>query len=500
MLLQLLVGIGQVGSGLSNEPTFARQVLSQKFYCEGANFADLDRDGHSDVISGPFWYRGPEFKEARELYEPKEYDPSHYSDNFFSFPYDFNGDAWLDVLVVGFPGESASWFENPKTETKRWDKHLIAEHVDNESPTFGDLTGDTKPELIFHVGGRLGWAEPDWAKPNEPWTFHPLSEDLALERFTHGLGIGDVDGDGRADVLLASGWWQQPTALAGDPPWQRHDFPFTDQYGGAQMHVYDVDGDGRNDVVTSLAAHHFGLSWFGQVKKDGEISFVEHEILSPRKEEVVDGVQFGELHALDLIDVDGDGLKDIVTGKRWWSHGAEGDPDGPGSRAVVYWFGLTRSPGGEVKFVPHLIDDGSGVGVQVVAGDVNGDGKPDVVVGNKKGTFVLLQQAVKPLLSEPQKIAALLEAIEQSGATFVRNGTEYESTKAVEHLRSKLEMAGDRIKTARDFIEGVASKSETSGKPYEMILPDRTRMNTREWLSKRLAELEGPAARPASTK
>src|SRR5262245_34361121 len=105
---------------------------------------------------------------------------------------------------------------------------------------------------------------------------------------------------------------------------------------------------------------------------------------------------FSEQHALYRVDMDGDGLKDIVTGKRWWSHGPDG---GPGSRdpGVLYWWKLKRE-GGKASFVPNLIDDDSGVGVFVVAGDVNGDGAPDVVVGNKKGTFVHLQRAanVKP--------------------------------------------------------------------------------------------------------
>ena len=62
-------------------------------------------------------------------------------------------------------------------------------------------------------------------------------------------------------------------------------------------------------------------------------------------------------------------------------------------RAVLYWFKLVR---GADKIawtsIPYLIDNDSGVGTQVVAGDINGDGLPDVVVGNKKGTFIHLQE------------------------------------------------------------------------------------------------------------
>jgi hypothetical protein len=62
---------------------------------------------------------------------------------------------------------------------------------------------------------------------------------------------------------------------------------------------------------------------------------------------------------------------------------------------VIYWFELRRDKEGGVQFLPHLIDDNSGVGTQVAAEDLNGDGIPDVIVGNKKGTFVHLSQSAK---------------------------------------------------------------------------------------------------------
>jgi len=390
LLTALLLSAGPDGA-------FERLTLSNDFLCEGASFADIDRDGHADVIAGPYWYRGPDFAARREIYPPQSFDPGGYSDNFFAFPRDFDGDGWIDVLFVGFPGEAATWYANPRAPgaqaaERHWEKHVVVEHVDGESPEWADLTGDGVPELVYLSGGRLGWAGPERGAPAKPWSFHPLSEDLGLQRFTHGLGVGDVDGDGRADVLLKDGWWQQPASLAGDPLWTRHPFAFSQKHGGAQMLVHDVDGDGDNDVITSLAAHEFGLSWWEHVKRESEIDFVEHLIMDDEPGDNADGVRFGELHALALADVDGDGLQDLVTGKRWWSHGAKGDPDGGAVPAVVYAF-LSRRSGGEARFVARLVDDGSGVGTQVVAGDVSGDGRADVVIGNKKGTFLLRQLA-----------------------------------------------------------------------------------------------------------
>ena len=156
------------------------------------------------------------------------------------------------------------------------------------------------------------------------------------------------------------------------------------------MHTYDVDGDGDNDVITSLAGHGYGLSWFEQVKKGNEIDFVQHEILSANAEQKLDGVQFSQVHAVELADVNGDGLKDIITGKRFWAHGPKGDADSQGP-AVLYWFELKRASNGSVTYVPHQVDDNSGVGTQFAVGDLNGDKRVDIVIGNKKGGFVFLQ-------------------------------------------------------------------------------------------------------------
>ena len=88
--------------------------------------------------------------------------------------------------------------------------------------------------------------------------------------------------------------------------------------------------------------------------------------------------------------MDGDGLKDIVTGKRFWAHGPEGDPE-PNAAAVLYWFKLVRPAKGQADFIPYLIDNDSGIGTQFVVQDVNGDGLLDIVVSNKKGTFLFEQ-------------------------------------------------------------------------------------------------------------
>src|SRR5207244_3189619 len=333
----------------------------------------------------PYWYEGPDFEKRHEYYpatqtfkkklaEGKEETlegfegalgfNNAYSDNFFAFTYDFNKDGWDDILIIGFPGEQSAWYENPSGVDGRWKKHVVLDVTDNESPTFTDLTGDGKPEIVCSSKGAYGYAEPDWNDTAKPWTFHPISANNKYGRFTHGMGVGAVNGDGRMDLLEKDGWWEQPKSLDGDPIWKFHRFQFTPN-GGAQMYAYDVNGDGLNDVITSIAAHGFGLVWYEQVRENGEISFKQHVILNTEQKRAPNkyGVSFSEIHAIDLIDMNGDGLKDIVTGKRFWSHGRMGDPD-RNDAAVLYWFQLVRNPDKTVDFVPHLIDDSSGVGTQ----------------------------------------------------------------------------------------------------------------------------------------
>ena len=389
--------------------SFKRTQITDKFWGEGATFGDLNRDGKPDIVSGPFWYEGPDFTQRHEFYPAKatfnlKKDGGEqtiegfegalgvnnkYSDNFFAFVHDFNGDKWNDILVIGFPGEWTAWFENPKGEAGHWKKHVALDVTDNESPTFTDITGDRKPELVCSSKGAYGYAEPDWKNPTAPWKFRTISPNNKYQRFTHGMGVGDVNGDGRQDLLEKTGWWEQPKSLTGDPVWTYHPFEFT-PIGGAQMYAYDVNGDGLNDVITSFAAHGFGLVWYEQTGTNGKINFKQHAILSPEQKRVPDryGVSFSELHSLDLVDMDSDGLKDIVTGKRFWSHGYEGDPD-RNNTAVLYWFKLVRGKDHAAEFVPHLIDDNSGVGTQIVAMPCGNKKYPDVVVGNKRGTFYL---------------------------------------------------------------------------------------------------------------
>ena len=223
-----LVGLGMVAlaSGVTAQSyqlhSFEKIQLTDRFWSEGATFGDFNKDGNQDVASGPYWWAGPDFTARHTYYsdsrawQKQNKDGSTqtipgyegalgtkntYSDNFFAFSHDFNADGWDDILILGFPGQESSWYENPQGKPGYWTRHIILDVTDNESPTFTDLTGDGKPEIVCGSGGHYGYASPNWEHPEKPWKFHPITPKGPWAKFTHGMGVGDVNGDKRMDFL-----------------------------------------------------------------------------------------------------------------------------------------------------------------------------------------------------------------------------------------------------------------------------------------------------------
>jgi hypothetical protein len=188
LLLLLLVSSLRAETLIS----WKRVQLHGDFYSEGAGIGDINGDGKPDIVAGPFWWEGPSFEKRHAYYEPKIFSINGYSDNFFAYVHDFNGDQKNDILILGFPGKEARLYVNPGNPTSDapWEMHIVADVVDNESPVFTDITGDGKPEIVCSTGGKFGWFAPNWDKPTGKWPFVAVSEDMKVAKFTHGLGLG----------------------------------------------------------------------------------------------------------------------------------------------------------------------------------------------------------------------------------------------------------------------------------------------------------------------
>ncbi|WDQ15289.1 PVC-type heme-binding CxxCH protein [Rhodopirellula sp. P2] len=374
------------------------QQISDQFFAEGSAVGDLNGDGLNDLVYGPVWFAGPDFQAQHALAEPNVVPVAGYSQHFFSHVCDVNDDGHPDVISIGFPGRNATLYINPGeiefgADSPTWKSHIIAPRVSNESPAWVHLLPGGLPELVCARDRVYGYyTADDLDDPTQPWKWVAISEPgTAIEPFGHGLGVGDIDGDGRNDIIDRQHWWKHPDtddSATKTKLWQRHSW-IAQPYGGggAQIHVHDFDGDGDSDLVTSKNAHGYGLAWFEQTAAG---QFVPHEISGESSMSNPHGYATSQMHALEAIDVDGDGRRDIVTGKRYLAHAGK-DPGGLQAPLVV-WFRNVKSdrPGG-IEFIPHIIHETSGVGVEVIATDINGDGRVDVLTGNKKGLTVHFQ-------------------------------------------------------------------------------------------------------------
>jgi hypothetical protein len=361
----------------AQQVSFKKHIISNVFVSEGAAIGDVNKDGRIDVLAGHYWYEAPDWK-RHQLHADTLNPVKGYSTTFLNFCMDVNNDGWPDLIRFDQPGGVCMWYENPKATNVLWKGRVILPSAGIETPAFVDVDRDGRKDLICNdaVAKQVIWLKAPSKKGDTLWQRFIISNDSlrATHRYTHGLGWGDVNGDGKKDVIIKSGWWESPADVK-QSDWTFH--PADLGADCANMFVVDADLDGDVDIVSS-SAHDYGIWWHEQQKNDkGETVWTTHEISK----------LFSQSHAMAMEDINGDGHPDLITGKRYFAHN-EKDP-GAFEPAVLYWFEL--KPGKTPQWIPHEIDNNSGIGNSFVVTDINKDGLPDIITSNKKGVFFFEQ-------------------------------------------------------------------------------------------------------------
>lgn len=384
ILLVPIMSEGQSKNQKVRTVKFVKKDLTNRFIAEGAAMGDVNKDGKKDVLSGAYWFEAPSWA-PHELAKPDSFIVNgSYSNSFLDFAMDVNQDGWIDLIRIDWPGKAAVWHENPKNKPGHWAQHMIHSSVGNESPMLVDMDGDGRLDLLCNdpTALKVIWLKSPSKKGDTAWEKYIISNDekQSTHKYSHGLGYGDVNGDGRKDVLVKNGWWEGPKGGAGKAPKDK-DWTFHAADLGqdcSQMYVMDLNGDGLNDVI-SASAHNYGIWWHEQGKDaQGNATWTHHEI----------DKSFSQSHGMALKDINGDGNPDLITGKRFWAH--NGNDPGEREPAVLYWY--EYKPGKTPTWIRQDIDNDSGVGLHVTVEDINGDGLPDIVTGNKKGVHLFTHQ------------------------------------------------------------------------------------------------------------
>jgi hypothetical protein len=337
----------------------------------------MNGDGRLDIICGESWYeqsppeggRGPRF--IKHKFRDLGYT-DNYVEDLSDLAIDVNGDGYMDIVSCSYWSKPLTWWENPGKRGGPWREYPIENRSPVEFVFLVDILNSGKPlQLLPQFGDPkfpLTWYELAGKGAQDPWIKHEISP----KSYGHGIGAGDVNGDGRTDIITPKGWFEAPT----DP--RNGKWTFHEEFDlGATGFIYvtDVNNDGIPDLVTSFG-HDYGIFWMEQ-KKDaaGNRTWVKHLIDNG----------WSQSHAMTLADLNGDGRAELVTGKRYYAH--EHD-SGANETLGVYWYEAMNREGSEWR--RHILDYGTrtGGGMQIPVVDIDGDGHLDIVVAGKSGLYL----------------------------------------------------------------------------------------------------------------
>jgi hypothetical protein len=372
--LSATLALGCVLSAQAEAPLkFEKQKIGNVIY-EACSAFDVDKDGHLDIFTGEYWFPGPKFDEARKVTSIKR--EGDYYDDFSNYPIDVNGDGWLDIVTGGWWNQTMCWRENPGKDGGEWKTHIVAQVGNIERNCFYDIDNDgtpevfstTKPVHFFKLNKENG-------KGNGTWTQYTIEDGPG----GHGFGYGDINGDGRGDLLFAGGWLETPEDPFNTTAYTWHP-EFT--FGAASVPIiaHDVNKDGMNDIIVGQG-HDYGLAWYAQSKDAaGARTWTKHDIETDKS----------QFHEMQLADIDGDNEPELITGKRYRAHN-ENDP-GAADPLGLYYYELNGGAFERVTIDYGAPEKTSGTGIYLWIEDVDGNGWKDIIAPGKQGMYLFKGQ------------------------------------------------------------------------------------------------------------
>ncbi|MGI6455206.1 MAG: FG-GAP repeat domain-containing protein [bacterium] len=352
----------------SKEYQWEIHVINADSKFEAAGVGDINGDGRKDIVCGEFWYEAPDWKAHRiaELEETNEY----YND-FSNELQDVDNDGDLDIVNCAWFTKEVFWRENPGAGKEGlWKTHSIDTPGNMETGILLDLNQDGEEDFLPNVAQTVVWYEKVPKKAE--WIKHDLSNSGA----GHGMGAGDINQDGIFDIVTLKGWYEGKKEGDG-LEWEWHpEFVLGDTC--IPIEVDDVNGDGLSDIVWGMG-HDYGVFWLEQGREGEKRVWTKHEI----------DTSWSQAHYIEMVDMDGDGQKELITGKRYRAHNG-GDP-GADEPLCIYIYDFDRE---ENKWHRIIVSEGGkyGFGLNGAVADVDGDGDYDLVCPGKSGLYYFEQK------------------------------------------------------------------------------------------------------------